>query len=82
MLHILNDMTTLVMHANEAQNLNAEALGAKGLLEDDLHVGDVVPVPQRGEETVGEAHHHQVLNHLHRRSQLVLWENYMNGHLP
>ena len=39
----------------------AAALGAEGLLEDDLDVADVVAVPQRGEKTVGEAHDDQVL---------------------
>ena len=42
----------------------APALRAEGLLEDDLHVRDVVPVPQRRQKAVREPHHHQVLRQL------------------
>ena len=34
------------------------------LLEQDLHVLDVVPIPDGREKAVGEAHHQQILHNL------------------
>src|SRR2546429_6674481 len=44
--------------------VRATRLHADGLGDRDLHVGDVVAVPQRLEDLVGEAQHEEVLDGL------------------
>ena len=44
--------------------ISAAALRAKRFLEEYLHVGDVIAIPQRREEPVGEPHDHEVLREL------------------
>lgn len=56
-LHDISDNAKLVKVASTA-------LGAKRLLEGDLHIVDVVSVPGSTKEGVAEAHDENVLDHL------------------
>ena len=62
------DLQQVVLHdvADDAElvKVAAAALGAEGLLEDDLDVVDVVAVPGGAEERVAEPQDQQVLDHL------------------
>src|SRR5690606_24291928 len=62
------DLEQVVLHdvADDAElvKVAAAALGAEGLLEDDLDVVDVVAVPGGAEEGVSEPEDEQVLDHL------------------
>jgi hypothetical protein len=58
----------MVLHdvSNNAElvEVSPAALSSEGLLESDLNVIDVVPVPCRVEEGVTESENQQVLHHL------------------
>eukprot|EP00958_Prasinococcus_capsulatus_P011868 scaffold1183_cov418-Prasinococcus_capsulatus_cf.AAC.14 len=51
-----------VAHNAIAVEVAAPTMRAEIFLEDDLHVGHVVPVPERTEKSVGESHDDQVLH--------------------
>ena len=67
-LNLKRHLYEVVLHdvADDAElvKVAAAALRAERLLEADLHVADVVPVPGRSEEGVGKAHHQHVLHQL------------------
>ena len=62
------DLEQVVLHdvSNNAElvKVSPAALGSEGLLESDLNVIDVMPVPRRVEEGVTESENQQVFHHL------------------